>query len=296
MELTFIIWFLRNSELRGHFLILRVSESANAGGAYSGMNNLIYYNSTVSIFNFLSFPKCREVLFIYEPHIRKLGEVETEQIMKKGIRIIIIVIILGILAIGAGAYFIIKMPRSTAPQAQITASTTAPDASPVRSGEGSQPASASNGASGATPAAIAEIPTYQYTETYTSPTYKFTFKYPKDFTIQEIPTDTGETIIVQNIPMKIGVQIVISKFDGPDIDLTQDYIQTQVPDMKITESQELLVGANRKGLAFLSDNENFGGKSREVWFVYGGNLYQISTYAELDPFLKGLFGTWQFTL
>ena len=101
-----------------------------------------------------------------------------------------IIAIVVLWVIWGAIYFVVKMSRSASPQAQI-ASTTVPDTS------------------GATLAAIAEIPTYQYLETYTSSTYKFIFKYPKDFTIQEIPTDTGETVVVQNIPKKIGVQITL---------------------------------------------------------------------------------------
>ncbi len=44
----------------------------------------------------------------------------------------------------------------------------------------------------------------------------------------------------------------------------------------------------------MSDNPAFAGASREVWFVFNTNLYQISTYTEFDELLKGLFGTWQF--
>jgi len=100
------------------------------------------------------------------------------------------------------------------------------------------------------------------------------------------------------------VQIVISPY-GPDTDITEAMIHSDIPELKISDAQELLIGEGRKGLAFMSDNPAFcaspepcvkegNGKSREVWFVFGGNLYQISTYAEQDEFLKRLFGTWQF--
>jgi len=150
--------------------------------------------------------------------------------------------------------------------------------------------------SGATQEAIAEISSYQYTETYTNPNYKFSFKYPKEFKISEMPDVSGGTaILVQNIAKDLGVQILITPFEDVDFDLTADLIRQDIPDMKISEPQEVIIGSSRKGLAFVSDNEAFGGKSREVWFIYGGNLYQISTYSELDGLLKGIFGTWQFT-
>src|SRR3990167_4703188 len=66
------------------------------------------------------------------------------------------------------------------------------------------------------------------------------------------------------------------------------------PDMVIKDAQEVSIGDKRKGLAFGSDNAAFDGDSREVWFVFGGKLYQISAYMKHDDLLKGVFETWQF--
>jgi hypothetical protein len=148
--------------------------------------------------------------------------------------------------------------------------------------------------SGATAEAIAEIASYNYSETFTSMGKDFSFKYPASFTVQVVPQDSGEVILVQDIKTSIGAQIVITPFEGGDIDITPELIRESVPDMEVSDPQEVLIGVNRKGLAFKSDNESFGGKSRDVWFVYKGKLYQITTYEELDEFLKGVFSTWSF--
>ncbi|KKS33122.1 MAG: hypothetical protein UU95_C0040G0001 [Parcubacteria group bacterium GW2011_GWC2_42_12] len=148
--------------------------------------------------------------------------------------------------------------------------------------------------SGALPESIAEIAQYQYTETYLNADYGFSFKYPKDFAVSEIAGDASEVVLVQNIAKNIGIQILITPNDESDSDITAEAIHEKIPDLKISEPQEVLVGENRKGLAFKSDNEAFGGTSREVWFIFNGNVYQISAYAEFDELLKGLFGTWEF--
>jgi len=166
-----------------------------------------------------------------------------------------------------------------------------------------------------TPDTAATIKSYEYTQEYSHPTYHFSFKYPDGFTVSTIPpvmsevepsadNGQGETVLVESADSKAGVQIVISPY-GSDVDITAEMIARDIPEMKVSDAQELLVGEGRKGLAFMSDNPAFcaspepcaeegNGKAREVWFVFGGNLYQISTYAEQDEFLKGLFGTWQF--
>lgn len=137
------------------------------------------------------------------------------------------------------------------------------------------------------------------TQSYTNSTYKFTLKMPDDFVATEIPGDpdgTPYTVILQDQNSN-GVQIVISPFDEDttgSYTLTQVRILQDVPDMQITDPQPLEVGPNYTGLAFKSNNDAFGGTSREVWFVFKGNLYQISTYERLDDLLKGIFQTWQF--
>lgn len=213
--------------------------------------------------------------------------------MKK--TIIIIMIVLAVFA--GGAYLIYKQVAGSL--AGVPAAGTSSTGSAVSALLGAAPLTAADNKepvvkSNAAPEAIAEIAEYQYTEEYTNSDYGFSFKHPKDFVVNSVPTEEGEAILVQNIAKNIGVQILISPFDGGEIDMTVDFIKAEIPDLKIIEPREVLLGPDRKGLAFMSDNEAFGGAAREVWFVFDGRFYQISAYAELDGFLRGLFGTWKF--
>lgn len=133
-------------------------------------------------------------------------------------------------------------------------------------------------------------------QTYTNDVFGFVFKYPSTYTASSLgPTvaDTGDTILVQNNKGS-GFQIVITPFDEEVSELTEARVRQDIPDMKMEGVMPVLLGANGKGLAFASDNEAFDGASREVWFVYKGYLYQISTYLKDDPLLQAVFGTWQF--
>jgi hypothetical protein len=146
------------------------------------------------------------------------------------------------------------------------------------------------------PAAGTSTPTL--VQNYTNSTYHFSLKMPEGYEVQDLPSadGTGETIVLANTAGD-GIQIVISPFDedtGGGYTLTKERILQDVPDLEIQQEQPLDVGDNYHGLAFLSNNPSFGGASREVWFVYQGNLYQISTYARLDDTLKAIFATWQF--
>jgi hypothetical protein len=36
------------------------------------------------------------------------------------------------------------------------------------------------------------------------------------------------------------------------------------------------------------------GDTREIWFIHGGFLYEVTTYKELDSRLVPIMQTWQF--
>ena len=157
------------------------------------------------------------------------------------------------------------------------------------------------------------------TQQYANDAYRFSLMMPADFAASESedPSASSTTVVLQNSTGD-GVQIVVTPFDddpndGSGYTLTKERILQDVPDLAIADGQPVNVGTNYVGLAFKSDNPAFcappepcaeggGGASREVWFVYpecnrgvcSGNLYQITTYARLDPLLQAIFKTWQF--
>ena len=142
---------------------------------------------------------------------------------------------------------------------------------------------------GATPYVVPPL-----TQNYTNTTYGFSLNVPEDFTTRESDINGSHTIVFES-PNDDGVQIIIAPYDQKGIkNLTKDMIRSAIPDMKISDDQTVEIGNNYTGLAFKSDNDAFDGDSREVWFIYKDNLYQISTYSRLDDLLKSIFTTWQF--
>lgn len=135
---------------------------------------------------------------------------------------------------------------------------------------------------------------------YKDDTYKFSFNYPSGFTITEPVTALESSDVIQDALLiqdesGDGFQIIISSFTEPTDVLTPERVRADIPDLKIEAVQEVLLGNGGKGLAFKSNNDSFGGSSREVWFVFDGSLYQISTYIRNDPLLQAVLGTWEFT-
>lgn len=149
-------------------------------------------------------------------------------------------------------------------------------------------------------AGAAASPEISYTvpplgDIYKNDEFRFSLSLPEGFTAREFAEEgaTGKTVILEDVKGN-GIQILVTPFPSAPQDLTADMVKQDIPDLEVTDVQAVEVGANSRGIAFKSDNSAFGGASREVWFVFRGNLYQISTYARLDTFLQAMFGTWKF--
>lgn len=133
-------------------------------------------------------------------------------------------------------------------------------------------------------------------KTYTDPDYGFSFDYPDDLTIGKVPGEKGIAIIVQKTVSGLsttGFQVSITPFDEPDQVLTSDRIHRDIPDLTVGEPQEAVIGQNLHVLIFWGDDPGLG-KTREVWMVRGGNLYQITAPAAFDKELAGILQTWRF--
>lgn len=133
------------------------------------------------------------------------------------------------------------------------------------------------------------------TKSYAHKEFRFSLAMPEGFSAGELPIDGagGKAVVLQN-PQGEGIQIYIVPAEADTKVLTAEDIRREIPDMKVEAEEPVTIGPEYTGVAFLSDNEAFGGASREVWFYFRGNLYQISTYQRLDTLLKAIFATWKF--
>jgi uncharacterized protein YxeA len=128
---------------------------------------------------------------------------------------------------------------------------------------------------------------------YTDSQYKFSFQYPKDFTVTKFKEgEEGDTILIQQKDGKGGFQIFIAPFDEPG-PLTKERILQDVPDMKITNAENRVLKNGVPALIFFSEETSLG-KTREIWFIKNGYLYQVSTTAALDSLVAQIIGTWKF--
>jgi hypothetical protein len=130
-------------------------------------------------------------------------------------------------------------------------------------------------------------------QTYSNSKYNFSFKYPKGFTVANFQEgEYGETILIRKHGAKDAFQIFISPFDEPG-SLTKERILKDVPDMVIENAENRILKNGAPGLIFFSQEPSLG-RTREVWFIHNGYLYQVSTYVELDRWLANILSTWRF--
>ena len=121
----------------------------------------------------------------------------------------------------------------------------------------------------------------------------FSFSYPESFIISRLPSAEGgggETIVVQDSKRQAGFQIHLEPYDDPDTNITAERLERDISEMKVKDPQEVLIGSVGKGLAWVASDTG----TREVWFIFGGTLYQLTAPLSNDTLLQRVLTTWRF--
>lgn len=108
--------------------------------------------------------------------------------------------------------------------------------------------------------------------TYRDVSAGFSFKYPKEYSIKEIPAPAeGEarTLLLSKDGQAPSVQVAVSPFDE-NIVLTVERIEADAPDLAMKNPQAISIGSFTKGVKFDSDS------GTNIWFVAKGNLFQLT--------------------
>lgn len=133
-------------------------------------------------------------------------------------------------------------------------------------------------------------------ETYTNEHYGFSFTHPAGLSIGSFEQGAGDVILAQSTTdtaaHKESFQIYVAPFDEPG-PITPERIKKDLPSLRVEEPKLVVIGGGLEALIFTGQSEDFG-ESREVWFVHGGHLYQITTHAGQDNFIGPILETWRF--
>lgn len=128
---------------------------------------------------------------------------------------------------------------------------------------------------------------------YRNAEYGFSFTYPNELSISSVADFGGDVILVRNQESNEEFQIYVSAFDEPG-PITPERILQDLPELTIESPQQVMIGGGSvQALIFNGVSEDFG-RTREVWFVGGGHLFQVITHEGMDTFVGPILDTWQF--
>jgi hypothetical protein len=120
----------------------------------------------------------------------------------------------------------------------------------------------------------------------------FTLEYPKALAVREFEEEGGgQTVVFQKPGEEIGFQIFIVPYAGTTI--TEERLKKDLKGASVTDYTNIVIGGNINAAMFWSESPIIG-KSREVWFIRSGYLYEVTTYASQDSSLAGILSTLAF--
>lgn len=130
---------------------------------------------------------------------------------------------------------------------------------------------------------------------YTNSEYGFSFSYPAELKIGQFYDGEGESIVVEDpVSNRASFQLYIAPIEA-GVELTPALIQRELPGTVVRNAKKIELDGRAQGILFESNSPAFDGGSVELWFVYGGNVYQATSYPEGAERMTAILGTWRFT-
>jgi hypothetical protein len=130
-------------------------------------------------------------------------------------------------------------------------------------------------------------------EIYTHPELGFSFRYPRGYTLTELPQEEQGVVLVEDPTRpRQWFQVFSMPYDeaGP---LTEARIRQDVPDITMEHPAPVQV-AGVSAISFVQFQTADVGKTYEVWFVHNGTLYEAATSADQAAALQDILSTWTF--
>jgi hypothetical protein len=128
-------------------------------------------------------------------------------------------------------------------------------------------------------------------EEYQNVKYKFSLRYPPGAIIHSFDEGGGaSTITLENDAEGEGFQIFIVPYNGDKV--TQERFLMDDPSGVMLEPRQGLLDGAPASMFFSKDT--LLGDTREIWFIRGGYLYEVTAPKVLDQWLQSVIATWRF--
>jgi hypothetical protein len=142
-----------------------------------------------------------------------------------------------------------------------------------------------------TPAAIEARVAPAGSREYHNATYRFSLFYPQELSVSERAEGGGAmTVTFQNVDEVKGFQVFIVPFAEPQVSEAR-FRQDEPSGVRTNFSNITIDGA--AGATFNSTDVALG-ETREIWFVHGGYLYEVTTLQPLEAWFDPIMSTWKF--
>ncbi|MDB5189262.1 MAG: hypothetical protein JWL82_219 [Parcubacteria group bacterium] len=129
------------------------------------------------------------------------------------------------------------------------------------------------------------------TREYRSVAYHVSLLYPEGLSVAERTENGGaRTIVFQNPDTQEGFQIFIVPYT--DAKVSQARFRADLP-TGVRENEHAAIVGGVPGASFDSTDLSLG-ETREIWFIHGGYLYEVTSLRTLDTWLNGIMETWLF--
>jgi hypothetical protein len=127
---------------------------------------------------------------------------------------------------------------------------------------------------------------------YSNREYHFSVYYPPNLQVHTY-NESGNafTVAPQDPTTNVGFEVYVTPYSGTQI--TEQEFKLDEPSG--VENQPSHVSIDGVAATAFYGNNSIMGDTREIWFIHGGFLYEVTTYKQLDSWLAPIMQTWQFT-
>jgi hypothetical protein len=127
---------------------------------------------------------------------------------------------------------------------------------------------------------------------YSNQHYRFSVYYPPILQVHSYSESADAfTVAFQNPTTNVGFEVYVTPYSGALI--TEQEFKLDEPSG--VENQPTHVTIDGVPATAFYGSNSIMGDTREIWFIHGGFLYEVTTYKELDSWLTPIMQTWQFT-
>jgi hypothetical protein len=120
--------------------------------------------------------------------------------------------------------------------------------------------------------------------------YAFSFFYPPELVLRE-ESESGRRRVIrlENVETGEGLQVYIQPYNELSIDKSQ--YSKDLAGAPVRDKEETVV-ADVSATAFRSEHPTLG-ETREVWFIRGGYLFQVTSPKPYEAQLSAILSTWR---